>query len=135
MFFAFVSLISIYASAKPSPSESKHTPYAFFSTTLPCAECVICDLHGEESYNEAVKISNSLFSGNIKELTSSQIEEAFNKAKECKGKPTCIVAKSVKGKGVSFMENQVNWHGSAPNAEQYETAMNELKAVLSGLEG
>lgn len=42
------------------------------------AECVICDLHGEESYNEAVKISNSLFSGNIKELTSSQIEEAFN---------------------------------------------------------
>ena len=43
--------------------------------------------------------------------------------------------KTVKGKGVSFMENQVNWHGAAPNAEQYETAMNELKEVLNGLEG
>ena len=63
------------------------------------------------------------------------IENALNAARDCKGKPTAIVAKTVKGKGVSFMENQVNWHGSAPNAEQYETAMNELKAVLSGLEG
>ncbi len=64
-----------------------------------------------------------------------EIENALNAARDCKGKPTAIVAKTVKGKGVSFMENQVNWHGSAPNAEQYETAMNELKAVLSGLEG
>ena len=63
------------------------------------------------------------------------IENALKAARDCKGKPTAIVAKTVKGKGVSFMENQVNWHGSAPNAEQYETAMNELKAVLSGLEG
>ena len=63
------------------------------------------------------------------------IENALNAARDCKGKPTAIVAKTVKGKGVSFMENQVNWHGSAPNAEQYETAMNELKAVLNGLEG
>lgn len=63
------------------------------------------------------------------------IENALNAARDCKGKPTAIIAKTVKGKGVSFMENQVNWHGSAPNAEQYETAMNELKAVLSGLEG
>ena len=52
-----------------------------------------------------------------------------------KGMPTAIIAKTVKGKGVSFMENQVNWHGSAPNAEQYETALAELKAVLEGLEG
>ena len=64
-----------------------------------------------------------------------EIENALKAARDCKGKPTAIVAKTVKGKGVSFMENQVNWHGSAPNAEQYETAMNELKAVLSGLEG
>ena len=63
------------------------------------------------------------------------IENALNAARDCKGKPTAIIAKTVKGKGVSFMENQVNWHGSAPNAEQYETAMNELKAVLNGLEG
>ena len=64
-----------------------------------------------------------------------EIENALKAARDCKGKPTAIVAKTVKGKGVSFMENQVNWHGSAPNAEQYETAFAELKAVLAGLEG
>ena len=49
-----------------------------------------------------------------------EIEKAFEEAKTVKGKPTVIVQKSIKGKGVSFMENQVGWHGSAPNAEQYE---------------
>ncbi|MBQ8183945.1 MAG: transketolase [Clostridia bacterium] len=63
-----------------------------------------------------------------------EIEDALNSACSCKGKPTAIIAKTIKGKGVSFMENQVNWHGSAPNAEQYETAMTELKEVLNGLE-
>ena len=63
-----------------------------------------------------------------------QLEAAFNAAKTVKGKPTVIVQKSVKGKGVSFMENQVSWHGAAPNAEQYETAMTELKAALAALE-
>ena len=58
------------------------------------------------------------------------IEAAFNEAKTVKGKPTVIVAKSVKGKGVSYMENQVKWHGSAPNDELYEQAMAELKAQL-----
>lgn len=64
-----------------------------------------------------------------------EIENALNAALACKGKPTAVIAKTVKGKGVSYMENQVNWHGSAPNAEQYETAMKELDAVLSDLEG
>lgn len=64
-----------------------------------------------------------------------EIENALNAARACKGKPTAVIAKTVKGKGVSYMENQVNWHGSAPNAEQYETAMKELDAVLSDLEG
>ncbi len=64
-----------------------------------------------------------------------EIEDALNKARACKGMPTAIVATTVKGKGVSFMENQVNWHGSAPNAEQYETAMNELNEALSVMEG
>ena len=57
------------------------------------------------------------------------IYNAFMAAKECKGKPTCIVAKTVKGKGVSFMENQVNWHGVAPNAEQRDAALKELEAA------
>ena len=57
-----------------------------------------------------------------------QIEAAFKAAKECKGKPTAIIAKSVKGKGVSFMENNVGWHGKAPNEEEYKLAMAELDA-------
>ena len=63
-----------------------------------------------------------------------QIEDAFAKAKQCKGKPTAIIMKTIKGKGVSFMENAVVWHGSAPNTEQYEQAMEELKAALAKLE-
>ena len=63
-----------------------------------------------------------------------ELEEAFENAKACKGKPTAIIAKTVKGKGVSFMENQVSWHGSAPNAEQYAQAMEELKAQKAEVE-
>lgn len=55
------------------------------------------------------------------------IEAAFKEARQTKGMPTAIIAKTVKGKGVSFMENQVSWHGAAPNDEQYETAMAELE--------
>ena len=63
-----------------------------------------------------------------------EIDEAFNKASSKNGKPTAIIAKTVKGKGVSFMENQVGWHGSAPNDEQYEIAMQELNATLAKLQ-
>ncbi len=59
-----------------------------------------------------------------------QIEAALNEAKTVKGKPTAIIAKTIKGKGVSFMENQVGWHGSAPNDEQYEKAVAEIKATM-----
>lgn len=55
------------------------------------------------------------------------IENAFKEAKTVTGKPTCIIAKTVKGKGVSFMENKVNWHGVAPNAEQTAEALKELE--------
>jgi transketolase len=57
-----------------------------------------------------------------------QIEEALEKAKAVKGAPSAIVMNTVKGKGVSFMENQVKWHGSAPNDEQYEAAVAEILA-------
>ena len=56
-----------------------------------------------------------------------EIMKAFEVAKNIKGKPTCIIAKTIKGKGVSFMENKVEWHGKAPNEEQYKTAIKELK--------
>ncbi len=62
------------------------------------------------------------------------IEAAFNKAKETKGKPFGIVMHTVKGLGVSYMENSVDWHGKAPNDAEYETAMNELNAKLAKLE-
>ncbi len=55
-----------------------------------------------------------------------EIKSAFKQARETKGKPTCIIAKTVKGKGVSFMENQAGWHGKAPNEEQYNQAMSDL---------
>ena len=64
-----------------------------------------------------------------------QIAAAFDKARQTKGKPTAIIAKTVKGKGVSFMENQASWHGAAPNKEQYEVAMADLQAIAAGLEG
>ena len=63
------------------------------------------------------------------------IEEALNTAKTVKGRPSAIVMKTVKGKDVSFMENNAGWHGVAPNDAQYEQAMGELKAKLSELEG
>ena len=63
-----------------------------------------------------------------------QIEAAFARAKATKGVPFAIVMKTVKGKGVSYMENQAGWHGKAPNDEEYEAAMKELRAQLAGLE-
>ena len=59
-----------------------------------------------------------------------QIAVACEAARACKGKPTAVICKSVKGKGVSFMENQVGWHGKAPNKEQYEEAVAELTASV-----
>ena len=64
-----------------------------------------------------------------------QIEEVLDAARTVKGKPCAIVMKTVKGKGVSFMENEAGWHGVAPNDAQYEQAMAELNAALSELEG
>jgi len=62
------------------------------------------------------------------------LEAAFAQAKTVKGKPFAIVMRTTKGKGVSYMENQVGWHGKAPNGEQYEQAMAELRAKLAELE-
>ncbi len=62
------------------------------------------------------------------------IAAAIDEALATKGKPTAIIMKTVKGKGVSFMENKAGWHGKAPNDEEYETAMQELRAQLAELE-
>ena len=62
-----------------------------------------------------------------------QLDAAFKEAREVKGMPVAIVMKTVKGKGVSFMENQASWHGTAPNDEQYTVAMEDLKKVEEAL--
>ena len=62
-----------------------------------------------------------------------QIDAAFKEAKTVKGQPTAIIAKTVKGKGVSFMENQVGWHGKAPNDEEYKVAKEELEKAGEAL--
>ena len=69
------------------------------------------------------------FGFNVLAIDGNNIEEilsAFEIAKQTKNKPTCIIAKTIKGKGVSFMENKVGWHGKAPNEEEYEEAMKNL---------
>ena len=63
-----------------------------------------------------------------------EIIKAFEVAKNIKDKPTCIIAKTIKGKGISYMENQVGWHGKAPNEEQYKEAMANLVSLGTGLE-
>ena len=64
-----------------------------------------------------------------------ELEKAFAAARACKGKPFAIIAKTTKGKGVSFMENNAGWHGKAPNDQEYAKAMDELKALMAEVEG
>lgn len=100
--------------------------------------CVIVDNNNLQIDGEITEVMSSYpinlkfesFGFNVINVDGHNIEElieAFNKAKTIKGRPTAIIAKTIKGKGVSFMENQVGWHGKAPNEEQYNQAMKELK--------
>ena len=66
---------------------------------------------------------------NIDGHNMDNIIDAFTTAKQTKGKPTIIIAKTIKGKGVSFMENKVEWHGKAPSEEEYKLAINEINAI------
>ena len=70
---------------------------------------------------------------NIDGNAFDQIEAAFKEARKTKGMPTAIIAKTIKGKGVSFMEDQAGWHGKAPNDEQYAQAMEELEKAGEAL--
>lgn len=72
---------------------------------------------------------------NINAHDFSEMEKAFNEAETVTGKPTMIVMRSTKGKGVSFMEDQVGWHGKAPNDDEYRVAIDELNARLAELQG
>ena len=108
--------------------------------------CVIVDNNGLQIDGDVAKVMSpypideklKAFGFHVEVIDGhdfDQIEAALNTAKTVKGKPTAIVMTTVKGKGVSFMENQAGWHGKAPNDAEYEVAMNELKEQLAQLEG
>ena len=101
--------------------------------------CVYLDWNGLQIDGPVAEVMNptpykekfEAFGFNVISIDAHNFEEidaAYKAAKECKGKPTVIIGKSIKGKGVSFMENQVGWHGSAPNDEQYAIAVADLNA-------
>ena len=103
--------------------------------------CVILDLNGLQIDGPIKEVMNptphdkkfEAFGFHVITINGhdfDQIANALAEARTVKGKPTVIIANTVKGKGVSFMENQVGWHGSAPNDEQHATAVAELKASI-----
>ncbi len=102
--------------------------------------CVIVDNNGLQIDGPVDKVCSpypiadkfKAFNFNVVEIDAhdfDQIRSAFKTAKETKGMPTCIILHSIKGKGVSFMENSVDWHGKAPNDEEYATAMADLAKI------
>ena len=108
--------------------------------------CVIVDNNGLQIDGEVAKVMSpypivdklEAFGFHVMAIDGhdfEQIEAALNEAKTIKGQPSAIVMKTVKGKDVSFMENNAGWHGVAPNKEQYEQAMAELNNKLLELEG
>ncbi len=103
--------------------------------------CIFVDLNGLQIDGPIAEVMNpaphdkkfEAFGWNVITIDGhdfDQIEAALAAAKTVKGKPTAIIATTTKGKGVSFMENQVSWHGAAPNDEQYATAVADIKATL-----
>ena len=104
------------------------------------------DFNGLQIDGDITKVMNSLpidkkfeaFNWHVINIDAhdfNQIEAAVNEAKATKDRPTIIIGKSIKGKGVSFMEGQAAWHGTAPNDEQYAQAISELDAYLESLGG
>ena len=108
--------------------------------------CVIVDNNGLQIDGDIAKVMSpypiveklQAFGFHVQAIDAhdfDQIEAAMNAARTVKGQPSAIVMKSVKGKGVSYMENNAGWHGKAPNDAEFEIAMAELNAALAELEG
>lgn len=89
----------------------------------------VCDPQPLDQKFEAFRFHTITIDGNDFE----QLEKAFKEARETKGMPTAIIANTIKGKGVSFMEHAVNWHGAAPNDEQFAVAMEDLEKAGEAL--
>ena len=108
--------------------------------------CVFLDFNGLQIDGEITKVMNSTpfdkkfeaFGWNVIVIDGhnfEEIEAAVNKAKETKGQPTMIIANTTKGKCVSFMENDANWHGAAPNDEQYAQGVADIDEIIKSLGG
>lgn len=106
--------------------------------------CVVIDVNGLQIDGATKEVMNSepldrkmkSFGFNVIKLDGNNVEmlaKAFEYAKEVKGKPSCLLAKTVKGKGVSFMENNAGWHGKAPNDEECEEALSQIRKKYSDL--
>lgn len=106
--------------------------------------CLVLDLNGLQIDGKICEVMNPMphdekflaFGWNVITIDGhdfNQIEEAFKKASECKGRPTAIIAKTIKGKGVSFMEDKCEWHGQAPKEDLYLAAMEELTKIENEL--
>jgi len=116
---------------------------AFMSAAHYCLDnlCVIIDNNNLQIDGEINKVMSpypikeklEAFGFNALEVDGhdfASLREAFDNAKQTKGRPTAIIAKTTKGKGVSFMENNASWHGTAPNAEQREAAIKEITEAV-----
>ena len=108
--------------------------------------CAVLDFNGLQIDGPITEVMNptpldekfKAFGWHVRSINGhdfNQIEEAFAEARTVKERPSIIISKSVKGKGVSFMENQVSWHGSAPNRDQYEQATAEIRACRAETSG
>lgn len=106
--------------------------------------CIFLDYNGLQIDGPISKVNDpspldekfAAFGWNVLMIDGHDIEAidgAAKAAKACKGKPTAIICRTVKGKGVSFMENSVKWHGSAPNEEQYKQAVSEINSYIDSL--
>ncbi len=106
--------------------------------------CIVVDFNGLQIDGAVADVNSPLpldekfaaFGWNVIVINGNDMDEidaAFAAAEKCEGKPTAIIAKTTKGKGVSFMENQAGWHGKAPSQDEYNKAMEELTAYYNAL--
>ena len=148
VFYERTMFNSAYVSSKQSVSQANGTVSNYISSIKNKLDnlCVIIDNNGLQIDGDIAKVMSpypidkklEAFGFHVETIDGHDfdaIASALDTAKTVKGQPSAIIMKTVKGKGVSFMENQASWHGSAPNDEQYAVAIAELKQQLSDLEG
>ena len=147
VFYERTMFNSAYVSSKQSVSQANGTVSNYISSIKNKLDnlCVIVDYNGLQIDGPVSEVGGpepfdkkfEAFGFEVITVNGNdfdELEKAFAAARACKGKPFAIIAKTTKGKGVSYMENAVDWHGKAPNDEEYAQAMTELRAAHASLE-